>query len=1277
MKKILFSVLFLFCINIVFAQVTHTKIGRTTYDLGTNASTYNSIVKNADGTISVVWTFSNSVAASGWSDRGTGYNYFNGTSWINSATTSARIETKRTGFPSIAITNSGAEVITAHDATNNKMTVSRRPVKGTGAWSQTDINTGLVWNRTAIGGPTGETIHMISHDESTAAGLVYYLRSLNAGVTWSSAIEVPGFTIDEFPNLFRGDEYAIAAKGNNVVVVFGGQTMGVHMAKSNDNGATWTNTEIHPFPIANYNPFNDISDVDSDGIADTLNTCDGSVNVSIDNSGIAHVFWGNMRILDDDAASSYSYFPGTDGLMYWNENLTEPKKIAQMVDVNNDGQINMSDFFVPDWGFGMYGSSFSSYPSSAFDANGFIYVAYSGLVEANTQVDISGDMLWTGNTYSGKLTRHIYTIYSGDNGLTWSKPFDTNINNPFYPSKTEAAFPSLASLIDDNLHILYQRDTVPGYGVSSNDDPDNQDLVSDIVYLKVPKTALPCNGFSATINTIKDTCYNSLGAFSLSSVLGVVGTYTYNWGSVDGANNFVSVGLANTSVSGMMSGIYRVAIDDSRACKDTIEFVLQNYQTTINVTLNQSVQPSTCVSLDGAINSSIVGGVAPYSYSWTGSSSTNNSISGVGIGAYVLTVSDKNTCTGAGEIILLPTTNTASFTATITTTSTTCINYTDGKASVAVVPAGSYSYNWLPSNQTNQTATGFSAGTYQMFVSDGICGKVTSFTIAQPSSNVSATLTKTDVLCNGQSNGSITANATGGTPPYTFTWNSQAGGSILVDNSFSTISFLSSGAGYGVSVTDKYSCATSTPQLVSISEPTPLAISFLSRTIPTSATSTDGIIRVLSTGGTPPYNFTWSRTSIPNGSATGVGPTNIMMGAVNITSLKAGYHLVTVVDANGCSAILNYNLLYSNESSDSKLINLVTSVGTLTPTFASNTFNYNVTLPTGTTGVASLTPTLSTTLATIFSNTQASNVAGISPANTAKVVVRSSLGTYSTYTVVYTVANNSSNSLLSNLTTSVGTLSPTFASNVYSYTVVLPVGSSGTASLNPTLADATATITSNTSATNVGGTSPSNVATVVVTAQNGITTSTYMVSYSVATPVSNDATLSFLATNVGSLNPTFVSSITNYTVLLDFGSTGSATIAGATTNAGATILSNQSATDVTGASPANTATIVVLAQDGVTSLTYTIVYSVSTSINEIKTNDVNIFPNPSNGIISVSSENNAIHKIEIANTLGEIIYSNAVIESTQTIDLSNQAKGIYFVRVSSQNADKIQKIVLQ
>ena len=79
-------------------------IGETYYDLQTNSSIQNRLFVHDDNTISATCTMSPDFQTD-FPNRGTGYNYFDGTSWMDIP--ESRIEEKRTGWPSIAVINGG------------------------------------------------------------------------------------------------------------------------------------------------------------------------------------------------------------------------------------------------------------------------------------------------------------------------------------------------------------------------------------------------------------------------------------------------------------------------------------------------------------------------------------------------------------------------------------------------------------------------------------------------------------------------------------------------------------------------------------------------------------------------------------------------------------------------------------------------------------------------------------------------------------------------------------------------------------------------------------------------------------------------------------------------------------------------------------------------------------------------------------------------------------------------------------------------------------------
>ncbi|MES2836838.1 MAG: cadherin-like beta sandwich domain-containing protein [Bacteroidota bacterium] len=412
-------------------------------------------------------------------------------------------------------------------------------------------------------------------------------------------------------------------------------------------------------------------------------------------------------------------------------------------------------------------------------------------------------------------------------------------------------------------------------------------------------------------------------------------------------------------------------------------------------------------------------------------------------------------------------------------------------------------------------------------------------------------------------------------------------------------------------------------------------------------------------------------TITSNTSATDVGGT-----------APANIATVVVTAENGSTSTYTVTYNTSPLNSNSSLATLVPNRGDLVPTFSPSTFNYTVTLPFGSTGSDNLSATVASSLSVISSNVAASNVANNNGVdNVATVVVTAQDASTSTYTVTYTVEAGNTNSSLTALTSSVGTISPVFASSTFSYTVTLPIGSSGSATLTPTLATTLSTITSNVSASNVNGSAPNNTAYVIVTAQTGAT-STYTVVYNVVQP-STDATLATLTSNIGSFTTTFNPSVLSYTVVVPQGTTGASIISATAVSTSANVTITQ-ATDVSGAAPANVATVVVTAQDGTTILTYTITYSFASGLNELNKGNiqVEVYPNPviNKVFIKVTSNTNSLPlQIEVLNVSGQILYAKQVnscgLICNYDLDLSDLPQGIYFVKLHNEMTSEIKRVV--
>ncbi|MBK9257397.1 MAG: gliding motility-associated C-terminal domain-containing protein [Saprospiraceae bacterium] len=168
------------------------------------------------------------------------------------------------------------------------------------------------------------------------------------------------------------------------------------------------------------------------------------------------------------------------------------------------------------------------------------------------------------------------------------------------------------------------------------------------------------------------------------------------------------------------------------------------------------------------------------------------------------------------------------------------------------------------------------AGTYVYELTcNGVVECTQTVTLTQPAA-ISVTGVVSNAACGLR--GSITVNAAGGTPPYSYNWNPNLG------NTSNPID-LDAGV-YLVTVTDSRQC-TGTQSFTIGSTVQDLVVSATSTNVKCKD-GTDGTITLSVTGGCPQYTFNWSGPGAP----TGQNPQN----------LRAGTYTVTVSDAGGDSA---------------------------------------------------------------------------------------------------------------------------------------------------------------------------------------------------------------------------------------------------------------------------------------------------------------------------------------------------------------------------------------
>lgn len=393
-------------------------------------------------------------------------------------------------------------------------------------------------------------------------------------------------------------------------------------------------------------------------------------------------------------------------------------------------------------------------------------------------------------------------------------------------------------------------------------------------------TVSDAGGPSTTTSSTDATCNGGSDGTATVSVTGGTTPYTYSW----------SNGGSTPSISGLAAATYSVNVTDASGCVAS-ESVTVGEPAAIGISISSTDE--NCGNSDGTATAQPSGGNTPYTYSWSNGQTTSTA-TGLSASTYQVVVTDASGCSSSGSITINSSTG-----PTVTTSSTdaSCGN-TDGTAT-ANVSGGTapYTYAWSD-GQTGSTATGLSAGNYTVDVTDANGCIATQTASISDAGAPTITSTSSDVTCFGDTDGSASVTASGGSAPYTYSWDDTN------NSTSSSISGLATGT-YNATITDASGCQATASE--TISEPAVLGVTTTTTTTVQGGPCT-GTITATPSGGTPTYNYLWS-----DGQTTQTA-----------SNLCVGSYTVTVTDANGCS------------TTGTQLVSEVTSID------EASTFNINI-----------------------------------------------------------------------------------------------------------------------------------------------------------------------------------------------------------------------------------------------------------------------------------------------------------------------------------------------
>ncbi|HXH18809.1 MAG TPA: gliding motility-associated C-terminal domain-containing protein [Chitinophagales bacterium] len=284
---------------------------------------------------------------------------------------------------------------------------------------------------------------------------------------------------------------------------------------------------------------------------------------------------------------------------------------------------------------------------------------------------------------------------------------------------------------------------------------------------------------------------------------------------------------------------------------------------------------------------------------------------------------------GSGNELIIPNISTLppcsacpSINVSIAATQPLCFGTTGSATASASGGAAPYSYLWQPGGLSGASQSSLAAGTYTITATDASgCTGTGSVTLTAPTA-ISLSTSKTDATCAGN-DGTAAVTASGGTPPYSYSWSNGAASA--------SVSGLQAG-NYSVTVNDNNNCTAAAG--ITISSTGGPTVSLISQTNISCNGATDGAADISVSGGTPPYTFLWT-----NGATT-----------EDVSGLTPGAHSVTVTDNLSCVSVFNVSITEPSALSVSGIVTntgCALSVGAVDVTVSGGTPAYSYSWTTG------------------------------------------------------------------------------------------------------------------------------------------------------------------------------------------------------------------------------------------------------------------------------------------------------------------------------------------
>ena len=396
------------------------------------------------------------------------------------------------------------------------------------------------------------------------------------------------------------------------------------------------------------------------------------------------------------------------------------------------------------------------------------------------------------------------------------------------------------------------------------------------------------------------TCSGDSASSLIAMASGGAGSFTYLW---SGPNGYIS---DQPVIEDLGPGIYCAEVTDQNGCTNTECYEITD-PTSIVISLSSPIVNGVNIlcygDSSGVVNSSVSGGIPPYTYIWNGPNGTDptgTDPSGLIVGVYTLVISDSLGCEASSSIVLtqsMPIVNTI-VSSSYNGFGVSCYGINDGSISISSSNGLSpYTYSWsdeMGSIVGNDSVNNLQAGFYYVETSDAnACTSLDTIQLTSPDSILISLSSQeyypgVNISCNNGANGTIESIITGGIEDYSYSWIGPDG---FVSNESDPVQ-LSAGW-YTLSLSDQNACvAIDSIQLL---EPDSALTVEYTYSVQNSGSNiscfggSDGSVSIHISGGIPNYQVYW------------LGPNGFSSNDTLIENLVAGIYFLSIVDSASCT----------------------------------------------------------------------------------------------------------------------------------------------------------------------------------------------------------------------------------------------------------------------------------------------------------------------------------------------------------------------------------------